>query len=113
MKFHSIRCALLLALSLAGEAACAEALGRLFFTPAERARLDQPPRDEAPAAPPPRLDGIITRSAGSPTLFLNGRAIAATPAQIRIQDGSARVVTEDGRTLQLRVGAPPYPAAAP
>lgn len=85
----------------------AEALGRLFFTPAERAAVDRPPDPRATPAPPPRLDGIVSPRSGTPTLFLDGRPRPASPQQIRLGDASADVRGEDGRLHRLRVGAPP------
>ena len=96
----------LLVLLFPWQAGHAEALGRLFFTPAERTRLDLPPKPQAPPAPPPRLDGIITRSAGRPTVFVDGRASGADPRQVRIDDATARITGADGRAHRLRVGAP-------
>lgn len=85
----------------------AEALGRLFFTPAERHRAKattaRTDADEAPA-PPPRLDGIITRSAGRPTLFLDGCATLVEPRQVHIDSASAQVRGADGRRHRLQVG---------
>ena len=85
----------------------AEALGRLFFTPAERAAIDHPPATRATAAPPPRLDGIVSPRSGTPTLFVDGRARPAIPQQIRLDEASAEVPGPDGRRHRLRVGAPP------
>lgn len=85
----------------------AEPLGRLFFSPAERISINRHEAATArPPAPPPRLDGFIVRSAGTPTLFLDGQATPARPGQIRISDASARVTGADGRQHRLRVGAP-------
>jgi len=103
----------LLALLLPWQAGHAEPLGRLFFTPAERTRLDQRVEPERPVVPPPRLDGIITRSAGRPTLFLDGQATAAGSRQVRIGEASAEVTGADGRSHRLRVGAPPPDADTP
>ena len=95
------------------EAADTPELGRLFFTPAERARIDHPPKAGPPPVPPPRLDGIITRSAGAPTLFLDGRATLANPRQVNAGDGTARITGPDGRSHRLRVGDPPPESSPP
>lgn len=99
----------------------AEPLGRLFFTPAQRAALEAgkkisaPRAARAPAAPRgPRevtLNGVVTRSDGESTVWVNGRAlderpasgISATasssdPAAARVKLGGAR------NTVQMRVG---------
>ena len=76
-------------------------------TPAERAAIDHPPATHATAAPPPRLDGIVSPRSGTPTLFVDGRARPAIPQQIRLDEASAEVPGPDGRRHRLRVGAPP------
>mgnify|MGYP006968200145 CR=1 FL=1 len=91
----------------------AEPLGRLFFTPAERHRIDRPVRSPEPPAPPPRLDGIVSPSRGAPTLFLDGQAHPAKPQQIHLGDSTADVRSTDGRLHRLRVGDPPRAAATP
>ena len=76
----------------------ADELGTLFFSPEERARLDQkrrgdlepPPKAAAaatehgrPAAParPPVLTGYVQRSDGRDTVWINGRAVVTTAPQ--------------------------------
>ena len=102
--------AVLATLPLADRASAAEPLGRLFFTPAERALLNRQSDAEAPPAPPPRLDGIITRSDGPPTLFVDGRARLADPRQVHIDEARAEVSGADGRRHRPRVGDPPAEA---
>ncbi|HVK54284.1 MAG TPA: hypothetical protein VM532_04555 [Burkholderiales bacterium] len=60
----------------------AEELGRLFFTPKERAALDQPPKavtetpsEEIKPKPTPRskMTGYVTRSDGPVTVWKNGK----------------------------------------
>ena len=76
----------------AGTAAGAE-LGRLFFTPAQRATLDKmraqnvgvekTAADTVPAPPLPQnvtLDGIVRRSDGRNTVWLNSRAVSTPQA---------------------------------
>jgi hypothetical protein len=72
MTYTSIRTGLALLALLATTTLQAEPLGRLFFSPAERLHLNRQQAAPRPPAPPPRLDGIITRSEGAPTLFLDG-----------------------------------------
>ncbi|MCK6392999.1 hypothetical protein [Zoogloea sp.] len=107
MTFKSIRTGLVLLSFPVATALQAAPLGRLFFAPAERIPTNQKPVDTPPPSPPPRLDGIITRSAGAPTLFLDGQATIARPEQVRIEDASALVRGADGRRHRLRVGIPP------
>ena len=82
---HSTRTLFLLLLLLLPpmQSSAAEALGRLFFSATERAQLDRRQQEDHPALPPPSLDGIITRSAGTPTLFLDGKAARAQPGQMK------------------------------
>ncbi len=107
MTFISIRAAYVLLVFLPAITLAAEPIGRLFFSPAERVGSNQQLVASPPPAAPPRLDGIITRSAGNPTLFLDGQATAAHPGQVRMGDASARVAARDGRWHRLRVGDPP------
>jgi len=116
--------ALLLLALAAMPATAAQQLGRLFFTPAERAQLDQAraqkqkpqPKAEEPAAPPaPQVvtySGLVRRSDGKAVLWLNNRpvdekeALSSLPVQGRVRkDGSVVVrVPQTGRTIDLKVG---------
>src|ERR1700741_4289272 len=69
----------LLALALAAAAAPGQELGRLFFTPEQRAALEARRRAHLPdsaapavAAPLTRVDGFVKRSAGPSTIWING-----------------------------------------
>lgn len=86
--------------------ACGETLGRLFFSPAERQRIDHERHPPTRTEPPPRLDGFIIRSEGAPTLFLDGKAVPASPRQIHPQDASVSLTGSDGRKHRLQVGNP-------
>lgn len=105
----------------AGTTAGAE-LGRLFFTPAQRATLDtmreknigkEAVSEKEPAPPLPQnvtLDGVVRRSDGKNTVWLNSRAVTAPKAGgIDVSTGKSdnRVkltVPESGRSLDLKVG---------
>jgi hypothetical protein len=100
--------------------AAEEALGRLFFTPQQRASLDAgrriAARPKAESTPAPRrtralrLDGIVTRSDGERTVWINGRAYHnAAPAGLEIAPTSdparARINTRsDRKPVEMRVG---------
>lgn len=94
-------------IALVSASAAAQApLGRLFFTPDERAALDAggPLHAEPPAAEteltPRRLDGIVRRSDGRATVWINGEAE-------RRRLGSAdraSVQDAEGHWQSLRVG---------
>jgi len=109
--------ALLLALLSAGPAA-AQQLGRLFFTPEQRAALDarraarMPDKPAAVAeSPTTRVDGYVKRSSGKSTVWVDGEAMpeGLQIEGLRVQRGNdpTRVtvtVGEDGRRIVLRVG---------
>jgi len=109
----------------AGTAAGAE-LGRLFFTPAQRATLDtmreknvgmeKTAGDKEPAPPLPpvpqnvTVDGVVRRSDGKNTVWLNSRAVTAPKAGgIGVSTGKndnrvKLTVPESGRSIDLKVG---------
>jgi hypothetical protein len=109
---------------LAQPAAGAERLGRLFFTPEERAALDTarikktpPPvasADAPQAAPPPEVvtyGGLVRRSDGKTTVWLNNRAMndkdtAAGSISGKVRpDGRVTVQSpQTGRNVDLKVG---------
>ena len=111
---------------LASQGVTAQTLGRLFFTPAERAELDrarankQPAipadaRDASPAPPASQVitySGIVRRSDGKSILWLNNRpaeekeALSSLPVSGRVgADGAVRFqVPQTGSTLELKVG---------
>jgi hypothetical protein len=102
-------CAILPALAQAQE------LGRLFFTPEQRANLDlrrkarMPDKPAAPvAAPTTRLDGYVKRSGGPSTVWLNGEAVGESASEAPRIDtsrerGTVSVNVEGGR-VRLRPG---------
>jgi len=97
-------------------------LGRLFLTPEARVRLERERRTEQPAAPPVagsplRLDGVVVRSSGASTVWINRRpqasnrgesgvAVSASPRQ----PGKVRVSSGETPTVDLKVGATLNPA---
>ena len=110
---------------LAQPAAGAETLGRLFFTPDQRAALDaarskktrvnlETEKPEEVAAPVPEVvtyGGLVRRSDGKTTVWLNRRAInekdkasGAIVGRIR-PDGRVTVQSpQTGRNVDLKVG---------
>jgi hypothetical protein len=104
----------------ASAAAMAQDLGRLFFTPEQRAELDARRRARVPdkpaaalvESPSTTLDGYVKRSGGRSTVWLNGEPVTegaeAKRAQVvpsRTDPSRAAVeVGEDGRRIPLRVG---------
>lgn len=102
----------------------AEPLGRLFFTPEQRAQLDiarshrsrgptvEAVPDEEPSPAVLTYSGIVRRDDGRSTVWINDRPVPGTAAAAQLQ-GSARV-QQDGavtvtlpqqkRSVRLRVG---------
>jgi hypothetical protein len=87
----------------------AEPLGRLFFTPSQRAALDagkqvsKPPTVRAVAPRAPRavmLNGVVTRSDGESAVWINGHEAGG-----KIVSGvSASTFATDPTSAQLRIG---------
>jgi hypothetical protein len=108
------------ALLFAGPAAAQE-LGRLFFTPEQRAALDarrkarvpdKPAAVQQAESPVTRINGAVQRSGGKSTVWVNGEAVpegsqpdnaqaaprGANPGRVRLPSG------EGGQRYDLRVG---------
>jgi hypothetical protein len=98
-------------------APCAQAqeLGRLFFTPQQRADLDarrkarvpDKPAAAAVASPVTRLDGYVKRSGGPSTVWINGESEAeGGPDAPRINpSGSVSIgVGESGGRVRMKPG---------
>jgi hypothetical protein len=99
-------------------------LGRLFFTPEQRAALEEARRKNIraeelavsaskPKAPPPRdvvVNGLLMRSDGMSVIWVNGKAVEnQTRDGLRVSPTASResVVLRDpakGRALRLKVG---------
>lgn len=105
-------------------------LGRLFFTPSERARIDElrrkppaPPPQVAVAEPPRKvppppqyvtLNGIVQRSDGQTTVWLNNKpvrggrseeGVVVAPAErTGVPSGVKVTVPQTGRSADLKVG---------
>lgn len=105
---HGWLVALLCALTGAAQA---QSLGRLFFTDEERARLDQqrdaPSQDAPRAVGTLRNDGVVRRSSGPATWFVNGAptdAATLSGLSIRARDRTLTLTGEDGQPLTLKPG---------
>ena len=101
-----------------------EPIGRLFFTPAQRASLDvartrraqttlasEKSEDSTPAAQSVTYDGMVRRSDGKSTIWINGRPFneseqTSGPVVGRIrQDGGILLqLPQSGRSVELKVG---------
>jgi hypothetical protein len=99
----------LIVLLLPAAPAQAQELGRLFFTPEQRANLDARRKARVPdkpaaaavvASPVTRVDGYVKRSAGPTTVWINGESVADNaPEAPRIDTGRA-----DGGAVSITVG---------
>ena len=119
----ALACALLLG---AGPAAAAEPLGRLFFTPAQRASLDvarsqksrvtlSAEKNEEEAAPTPEVvtyGGMVRRSDGKTTIWINNRAVhgneraggTSIVGRVRPDGGVSLQHPQTGRSVDLKPG---------
>jgi hypothetical protein len=95
-------------------------LGRLFFTPEQRAALDARRKariPDKPAAvvvesPVTRLDGIVSRGGGKSTVWVNGEPVpeGVNPEGLRVRPrrtDSGRVTVEIGQTdnqVDMKIG---------
>jgi len=100
--------------------AAAQELGRLFFTPQQRAELDARRKARVPGkpaavvieAPSTTLDGYVKRSHGNSTVWLNGKPVTegadtrrAGVSPSRSDPSRASIeVSEHGRRILLKVG---------
>jgi hypothetical protein len=111
----------------AGPAVAQETLGRLFFTPAQRASLDvarsqraratlstdkTEEQEEAPAAQTIMYGGMVRRSDGKSTVWINNRPLhdneqtagMAVVGRVRPDGGVSLQVPQSGRTVTLKPG---------
>ncbi len=109
-----------LLLATASAASAAQELGRLFFTPEQRAELDARRKARVPdkpaavliESPSTTFDGYVKRSNGKSTVFLNGEPITEGADAKRVQvvpsrDDPSRAAIELGegaRCIPLKVG---------
>ena len=106
-----------ISVALAPAPARAQELGRLFFTPDQRAALDARRKarvPDKPAAVPQaeqpvtRIDGAVRRSGGKSTVWVNGEAVPESPrgeGARPSKPGSVSVpVGETAQRYDLRVG---------
>lgn len=114
----------LVLLAAAAPARAAEPLGRLFFTPEQRAALDARRKARVPdkpaaaviASPVTRVDGYVQRSQGPSTVWVNGESLSEGGADapriqaptgnvsISVGDGGKRVPLKPGESLDRGTG---------
>lgn len=100
--------------------------GRLFYTPAQRAMLINARTHKVteiqksispPVASPVRFDGVITRSDGVTTHWINGRPHVGQPGPMNLKPGQTRAQQRVYEPYQLQrpseVPTKPSPAPVP
>lgn len=110
-------CLALCAAVLAATAAAGDGrprLGRLFLAPEERAQLERRRQLDVRETRPPegdtlRLDGVVLRSSGKTTVWINGRAHAGNAADITVaasrrQPDRATLTPGGEPSAELQVG---------
>ena len=120
-------CGLIPLALLASQASQAEpiALGRLFYTPAQRAQLESararnqtqrasPKQRQAVSAPAPlRFDGVVIRSDGQSTRWVNGKAEVGASSVTGLKPGQIRAngkMYEPYQVLRPQPSSPAEPA---
>ncbi|MDQ8021647.1 MAG: hypothetical protein REI94_07395 [Moraxellaceae bacterium] len=86
-----------------------DGLGRLFNTTQKRAILDELRGRNASVTPEQpmdevRVDGIVRRSGGPSTVWINGRAYQRNAPVARVGDRSVDVFVGDGKQREVKVG---------
>ena len=100
--------------------AYAEDLGRLFFTPEQRGALDARRKARIPdkptavvvESPVTRIDGVVSRTGGKSTTWVNGEAVpeGTQPEGLRLRpkrNDNSRIVVNIGETdseVDLKIG---------
>lgn len=96
--------------------------GRLFYTPAQRAMLinarthkvtEIPKSAAPPVAAPMRFDGVITRSDGVTTHWINGRPHAGQPPNLKPGQTRAQQQVYEPYQLQRPSETLPRPQTLP
>lgn len=105
-----------LALGAAAGPCAGQQLGRLFFTPEQRATLDQRRKARVPdkpaavvvASPTTRLDGYVQRSSGPSTVWVQGESLPegaqGSPRIDPARNSVSVPVGEAGARVRLRPG---------
>ena len=110
---HLVLALLALTTALSFDAQAEDKLGRLFMTPQRRAMLEQQRQNnleiqQTEQGATMSLDGVIVRSSGKKTVWINGRAQSDNSNGINARvspgtPGQAGIETS-GSTTRLRVG---------
>ena len=104
LNFKIGLCALALATSAPANA---EELGRLFYTPEQRAQIDiEHARNTSPADSPNvmSIDGIVQRHGGERTVWINGVPQAAGQSDDRAPESVPVAVPGQSQPVKVKVG---------
>jgi hypothetical protein len=113
-----------LSLGIAASEPAAQELGRLFFTPEQRAALDERRRARVPdrpaaavvASPTTRLDGYVKRSGGPSTVWVQGESLpegaqdspridpTGNTVSVPVGEARARIRLKPGEVLDRGTG---------
>ena len=116
-----LRALLLIVALVAPSASVAQELGRLFFTPEQRKALDARRKARVPdkpaaavvVSPTTRVDGLVKRSGGPSTVWVNGEALPegsgdapriAPSLSVTLGDGGRRTALKPGEILDRGTG---------
>jgi hypothetical protein len=111
----------MIALLLVPTASLSQEVGRLFFTPEQRAALDARRRARVPdkpaavmvASPTTKLDGYVKRSGGPSTVWVNGEPLPegagdapriGPKVSISVGDGGRRATLRPGEAIDRDTG---------
>ena len=103
-SFPSIICALAL---IASAPVNADELGRLFYTPEQRAQLDIEHARNTPQADSPNvmsIDGIVQRHGGERTVWINGVPQPAGQSDDSAPDSVPVAVPGQSQPVKVKVG---------
>jgi len=117
---NTLRALLIMAL-VAPSVSAAQDLGRLFFTPEQREALDARRKARVPdkpaaavvVSPTTRVDGLVKRSGGPSTVWVNGEALPegsgdapriAPSLSVTLGDGGRRTALKPGEILDRGTG---------
>src|SRR5512145_1481948 len=108
MKHIILKTWLLALLTASAPAATSEGLGRLFYTPEQRAQLDIEHARNAPQSESsPNLmsvDGIVQRHGGERTVWINGVPQVAGQSDERAPESVPVAIPGQSHPVQVKVG---------
>ncbi len=102
-----IQTGVLIALLMGAQPCSAEELGRLFFTPAERAQLDAGKLQNADSRSSRgvlTVNGIVQKRGGGRTVWINGVPQSAGASDERSPDGVPVAVPGQKEPIKVKVG---------